>query len=295
MTEKDLQAKMNSLKEKIDERVIEVESDKSLEPIESQQQFFPGWEPEARAAPNAMLRGALFSATQGKNRRMCEREVVATMDNYEIRYTGISLNQADLNLWETIMHIARNNPVGEEATFSVYEILKHMGKDNSSKDYESLKKSLARLRSADVEITIKGKNTYFGPLCGIAGELDKKTDSYRFKFSEGLICLFDSGWSKLDYQHRKTLKGKPLALWLHGLFCSHARPYPIKIETIHRLCGSDAKELKYFKKSLKKALNELVSIGYLKSFEFKGDLLTVKKLASQSQIKHLKKRGLDAK
>lgn len=287
-----LQERMGLLKEKMDERV-EVEPDKSLEP--SQQQFFPGWEPETRAAPNAMLRGALFSATQGKNRRMCQREVIATTDNYEIRYTGISLNQADLNLWETIMHIARNNAAGEESTFSIYEILKHMGKDNSSKDYESLKKSLARLRSADVEITIKGENTYFGPLCGIAGELDKKTDSYRFKFFEGLICLFDSGWSKLDYQHRKTLKDKPLALWLHGLFCSHAKPYPIKVETIHRLCGSDTKELKSFKRALKKALSELVSTGYLKSFEFDGDLLKVKKTPSKSQLKHLKKRGLHAK
>jgi hypothetical protein len=293
MISPEMQDKLDSIQDKLGERG---ESEQILETsLQPQQQYFPGWEPETRAAPNAMLRGALFSATQGKNRRMCEREVIATMDNYEIRYTGISLNQADLNLWETIMHIARNNPAGEESTFSIYEILKHMGRGHSVRDYESIKNSLARLRSADVEITTKDEKTYFGPLCGIAGELDKKTDSYRFKFSEGLICLFDSGWSKLDYQHRKTIKDKPLALWLHGLFCSHAKPYPIKIETLHKLCGSETKEVKYFKKSLKKALNELVDINYLKSFEFKGNLLKVKKTPSQSQLKHLKKRGLDVK
>ena len=29
-----------------------------------------------------------------------------------------------------------------------------------------------------------------------------------------------------------------LAQWLHGFYASHAKPFPIKIETLHRLCGS---------------------------------------------------------
>ncbi|WP_165395065.1 plasmid replication initiator TrfA [Thiomicrorhabdus indica] len=251
----------------------------------------PGWEDKSWGAPNAVLRGALFAATQGRNRRLCERELIATLEGYEIRYTGIQLTQSDLNLWEALLHLSRANPLGSEALFSAYEILKQLGKGTSKTDYESLKKSLARLRSADVEITIKNEKTYFGQLCGISGELDEKTDEYRFKFSGGLISLFDSGWSKIDFEQRQQLKDKPLALWLHGLYSSHARPYPMKIESIHKLCGSDTKQLKHFTASVKKAHQDLIEIGLLKKFEVSNGIVSVEKKATKSQLKHLKNKG----
>ncbi len=281
-----LQDKLNAMKDKLP---IQQHDEKENHVLSPSQLTFPGWEEGVRGTPNALLRGALFSATQGRSKRFFERELIASLDGYEIRYTGIQLTQSDLNLWETILHISRNRPLGQESGLSLYEILKNMGRGQSSRDYERLKKSLARLRSADVEITIKGNKTYFGALCGISGELDEKTDSYRFKFSEGLICLFDKGWSKLDYDQRKTLGDKPLALWLHGLFSSHARPYPIKVETVHKLCGSSTKNIKHFKLNLKTALNELVEIGHLKSFVIESDLVKVKKYPSKSQIKHMVK------
>lgn len=37
---------------------------------------------------------------------------------------------------------------------------------------------------------------------------------------------------------RHALDGHQLAQWLHGFYASHAKPFPIKIETLHRLCGS---------------------------------------------------------
>jgi len=293
----DMQKKMDAMKVKLIERSEEDELKgktlgSAVSAVHTVQRSFSGWEDETRAAPNALLRGALFSATQGRSKWFYERELIATLDNYEIRYTGLQLTQLDLNLWETILHMSRNNPLGHEASFSIYDILKRMGRGRSVRDYDRLKRSLARLRSADVEVTIKGKKTYFGALCGIAGELDEKTDSYKFKFSEGLICLFDNGWSKLDYQHRRALRDKPLALWLQGLFSSHARPYPIKVETIHRLCGSDTKEIRYFKARLTKALEELVSVGCLTDFSIKDGLLKVKKKPSKSQVKHIVKKGL---
>lgn len=288
-----MQSKLDGMKSKLENQ--ENQGVEQEAPLPILQRTFPKWENEVLGTPNALLRGALFSATQGRSKRFFERELIASLDGYEIRYTGLQLTQLDLNLWETILHISRNNQAGKETGLSLYEILKHMGRGRSVRDYDRLKRSLARLRSADVEITIKGNKTYFGPLCGISGELDEKTDNYKFKFSQGLICLFDRGWSKLDYEHRKALRDKPLALWLHGLFSSHAKPYPIKVETIHKLCGSDAKQFKSFKQTLKKSLEELISVGHLKSFVIEGDLVKVKKYPSKSQLKHIVKGVVDGK
>lgn len=285
-----------SLQQKLDEMKGKIPASNHSKPIKPEhkqpkQMCLPGWEEMSWGAPNAVLRGALFSATQGRNRRFCERELIATLEGYEIRYTGIQLTQADLNLWEALLHLSRANPLGNEALFSAYEILKQLGKGTSKRDYESLKKGLARLRSADVEITIKGEKTYFGQLCGISGELDEKTDEYRFKFNGGLICLFDSGWSKLDFEQRQKLRDKPLSLWLHGLYSSHAKPYPMKIESIHKLCGSDTKLMRKFKQSLKKSLDDLKEIGQINSYSLDNELVAVEKKPTKSQRKHLNVKG----
>ena len=57
----------------------------------------PLWPEAKRGAPNAVLRGALFPAIQGKNRGGLLRKVlIATQDGVTIRYTGWQLDQADL-------------------------------------------------------------------------------------------------------------------------------------------------------------------------------------------------------
>jgi len=290
-----LSSSLKSFTQKFEERAKQAEEIKAPEAssvsTSKKPMHLPLWAPSNRGTPNAFLRGALFSATQGKDRRLYQRELIATLDGFEIRYTGIQLNQADLDLWETLLHLSRTNPLGEEAKFSGYGILQELGKNKSKRDYDSLKDSLARLGSAYVEVTQKGKKTFFGGLCSISGEIDEETGDYRFKLNGGLHCLFNSGWSQIDYEQRKLLQKKPLALWLHGFYSSHASPYPIKIETIHRLCGSETKEIKHFKSSLKKAHEDLVSIGQLKSYEFKNDLVEVKKFCTPTQVKHLRKKG----
>ena len=46
-----------------------------------------------------------------------------------------------------------------------------------------------------------------------------------------------------------------LALWLHGFYASHAKPYPLTVAYLHKLSGSQTKQLRYFKKNLAEALS----------------------------------------
>ena len=77
--------------------------------------------------------------------------------------------------------------------------------------------------------------------------------------------LFSSmNFSKIIWEQR--LKLTPLAKWLHSYYSSHVEPHPIKVETLHKACGSRTKALKHFKPLLRKALLELVRVGFLTDY-----------------------------
>ena len=59
---------------------------------------------------------------------------------------------------------------------------------------------------------------------------------------------------------------------------------------LHKLSGSQTKQLKHFKQNLAGALNELVRGGAIKAFEIVGDLVHVRTVPSKSQRKHLAAR-----
>ena len=94
-------------------------------------------------------------------------------------------------------------------------------------------------------------------------------------------------WTQLDWEQRLLLRGKPLALWLHGFYASHASPYPLTVTYLHKLSGSQTKQLRYFKKNLKQALEELAAVGAIQAFEIRGELVHVRTVPSRSQQRHL--------
>ena len=97
-------------------------------------------------------------------------------------------------------------------------------------------------------------------------------------------------WTQIDWQQRQQLRGKPLALWLHGFYASHAAPYPLTVAYLHKLSGSQTKQLRKFKQNLTKALRDLEALGAIKAFEIRDDLVHVWTIPSPSQQKHLAAR-----
>ena len=72
----------------------------------------PLWPEPKRGAPNSFIRSALFAAIQSKDRQYMKETLLASQDGIVIKYTGEQLNQADLDVWETIVHLAREQPLG---------------------------------------------------------------------------------------------------------------------------------------------------------------------------------------
>ena len=83
----------------------------------------PLWPAPKRGAPNAVLRGALFAAVH-KDRRYMDRELLAAQRGIAIRFTGKQLDQADLDVWEQALHLARTQALGTRCRFTEKGFLK---------------------------------------------------------------------------------------------------------------------------------------------------------------------------
>ena len=254
----------------------------------------PLWPDPKRGAPNAVLRGALFPAIQGKGRIALDRELLAAQDGITIRYTGWQLTQSDLDVWEQVLHLARTQALGTECHFTAHGFLKALGRSTGKKDYEWLQTALERLTGAVVRIS-DGRRTYFGTLVE-GGIRDEETGRYVVEINPKLAKFYGrSYWTQIDWQQRQALRRKPLALWLHGFYASHAEPYRVTVAYLHRLSGSQTKRLRKFKENLTQALSDLQAVSAIRGFEIRDDLVHVWTVPSKSQQRHLAARRPSAR
>ena len=275
---------MNTLEQQLVSLQAKVEKRGRNKPAKIVQ--FPLWPEPSRGVPNSALRGALFAAIQGKNRKAFKRELLHSQNGIEIRFTGWQLDQSDLDVWEQALHLARIHPLGTRCEFTAHRFLKALGRSTGKAQYEDLKNNFARLGGCLVEVT-HNRLTYGGSL--LEFYRDEDTGRYRVEVNPKINALYNAGWTAIDWQQRRALKRKPLASWLHGFYASHADPYPVSVEKLRQWSGSQTKSLRRFKQALVKALEDLKTIGAIVDFEIKDGLVYVERVPSSSQRKHLTK------
>jgi hypothetical protein len=263
------------------------------EPAKTLPVQLPMWPEAVRAVPNGFLRSALFGAIRKGRRRYMQGEQIAALDGIEIRYTGQQLDQGDLDVWESVLHVARVQELGTQCRFTAYSLLKLIDKKDTGSNRETLHARLMRLKATAVEIS-HGRYSYAGSLIDEVYR-DKETQQYVVILNPKLHALFATdGFTQIEWAIRRELDGHQLAQWLHGFFSSHAQPHPVKIETLHRLCGSESALMSDFAKKLRKALDAVAEAcaarGESFTFAIRNNILYVEKTPSLSQIRHLTKR-----
>jgi hypothetical protein len=237
----------------------------------------PFWPEPKRGTPNSLIRSALFSAIQSKDRQYLDQKVLYSQQGITVKYTGKQLNQEDLSLWETLVHIARESPLGNECNFTAYGILKTLGVAKGGEQHKTLHDGIIRLTACAVEITHEGKR-YFGSLIE-SGAKDEITSHYTIKLNRQLIRLYsESSWTAIDWKQRLQIKRKPLAQALHDYYNTHKVPFSVKLATLQQLTGSRNKQMADFKRQCRAALEELIKIGFLESYTFEGDIVSVKRV-----------------
>jgi len=213
----------------------------------------PLWPESARGVPNSILRGSLFAAIQEKNAKTVRRMVLHDNENLKIVYTGRRLTQSDLDVWEYALHLAKQQNLGHQIYFTERSFLKGIDRKTSKYEYGWLKKVISDLSATNVEIQHNG-HVYGGSLVDEYFR-DEHTGRYCITINPRIARLYDAGHTYINWEERKLLgKRKPLAQWLHGYISSHKTWVPHKISTIKSYSGSETREERKFKQSLKDAL-----------------------------------------
>ena len=244
------------------------------------------WPESTRGVPNAILRGSLFGISR-ERKVLKKRTLVAAVDGYEIRFKGETFNQTDLDVLEAMLHLAMPHSLGKKVEFSVHSFLQDIGRGVGKEQHEQFKDQIARLIGGVVEITdILARRTFIGTLINKAYR-DEKTGRYIVIFDKDMLALYESGYTLIDWKERMSLGQNNLAKWLHGFYSTHAAPFPYKVETILKLCGSTT-TLKAFKVALKKSLTELVTVEAIQSWSIDAsDLVHIERMPTPTQMKHL--------
>lgn len=246
--------KSKNLQEKLD-------TVKARQALLQQELYLPSDFPDyQRAIPNGFLRSAMFAALGRTKRPHLTREVIASLNGTSIYYTGVRLTQDDLTLWGNLVHAARNQCLGEICVLSGYEILKMQGVTDTGPNRRVLYRQLAELNATALEIQHDGKS-FSGSLIRNFYR-DEELDRIVINFEPEIISIFSPAhYTRLDWDLRQKLSSA-MAKWLHGFYASHSGPFPYKVETLHRLCGSEAKDVKAFERgTLTKGLKELASVS----------------------------------
>lgn len=224
------------------------------------QQLLPEIFEEKRLIPNCFLRGALFGMVRKGRRKLVKEEKIFTMSQYEILFSGEYLDQNDLELWDTLIYLAKQKQVGDELQITLYELLKHMRMEDTGGNRKSIIARVKRLSFGQVTLKLENKE-YFGSLIDDGFIDNNQKGKLIIKYNKRLAPLFiDGDYTLLSVDIRHLLGSNQLAKWLYNFYESHKDPIPFSIKFIQQLCRSD-NNLKDFKYRLKIAL-ELVKKAY---------------------------------
>lgn len=254
----------------------------------------PSWPSPVRAVPNGFLRSSLFGAIAKGPRRYINGENLAAIGGVTIRYKGERLDQGDLDVWQNVLHAAHSQELGSQCRLTSYALLKLLGKTDTGKNRATLQARIERLVANAVTIE-QQRHIYIGSLIRFAAK-DDVTQEWIIELDEKLCPLFGADqFTQIEWAVRHALGGHQLAQWLHGFYASHAKPLALKIETLHRLCGSEAGDLWKFAQTLRKALGAVTKVsqdhGQKFSYEIKGDIVHIKKKAWGTQRRHLVRKA----
>lgn len=214
-----------------------------------------------------------------------------------MRYTGPRLDQGDLDVWITLLHIARRKPLGEPFKTSAYELLKLQGKTDAGNNRKTLYKRLLRLAAGTLELST---SLHYEVALIKLTDGDNLEQKLVITLNRKLHQLFGrNGFTRIDWSVRRSLNSKPLAQWLHGYLSSHAQPFPMSIDTLMKMAGSLDSSASSREQNIRRALDALQHTSNLHgqpfSYEISGGTVYFTKTPTSSQARHIARKGSGSK
>lgn len=264
----------------------------TLQPMNTQLELLPDtlpqWPRDSRGIPNAIARSSLFNVANVRKgeRRYFDKEEVASTKGITLVYTGAELRQNDLDVFLQVLHLAKEQKLGEDISFTAWSMILALGWSQSSDSYERLSDSMNRMKATALRLTVERptgeRMSFTGSLMGEFTWRETGSNEplrlWTVSLERNIVKIFaPDAYSLLNWKTRLDLP--PLAKFLHAFYSTHKTPFPHKVETLHKLTASKIKEVRKFRYELKGALALLVENGFLLSAKIdpKSDLVSVER------------------
>lgn len=219
------------------------------------QQLLPEIFEDKRAIPNSFLRGALFGMVRKGRRSLVENKPIFTMSQYEVAFSGSEMDQNDLELWDTLIYLARTRNVESELRITLYDLCQQMRLTYNQERTKKIVERAIRLKFGTVIIKT-GAKLFAGSLINNV-YIDTDGDGKLVvEYNKKLTPLFAEDFTYISADIRHLLGDNQLARWLYNFYESHEKPIPFAIDFIKKLCRSE-NELKDFKYKLKISLEQV--------------------------------------
>ena len=236
----------------------------------------PIWPEPTRGLPNTIARSALFTVRyRNSRRRHLKGHVVAALSGITITYTGEELRQDDETVMLQLLHLARLQPLGEPVTFTPYSFLRSIRWPTSGRNhYDRLAACIDRLNATGINVasrTIRYGGSLVRKFSYMDDETGERLPQWTVWLEPEIIRLFGADdYSRLHWEQRLQLK-KPVSQWLHSFYAGHREPHALKVTTIMQLCGSSTRSVSSFRGALRRALDDLVRVGFLVEWRIDDD------------------------
>lgn len=217
------------------------------------------WPDTLRGVPTSALRSALFAPLKRGQRQALQRQEIAAVGDFSIRFTGVTLDTSDLDVYEEILHRAKKS-LGRYVQFAYREFLTAIGRSSGKSDRDWLLQSLSRLSACELEIKKDGK-AYAGSLIQEQGRDDHAGYHY-VMLAPRIATLFDHGYALRSPDMVQAIGHSPLAKWLYGFTLSQQRPLTWGIADLERYARSTYKRQRDFCNALDRAATYLQSLDY---------------------------------
>jgi len=252
-----------------------------LADIAAKPKYLPEWPEAQRAMPNEILRSALFNCRNRKQPRQFMKDVeIAVIGDGQIVYRGEELRQDDELVWLHLVHLVKKSPLGECVEFTPYSFIKALGWPVKGQSYERLRVCLSRMQATAIRIQSKRLGCFISvsliQMFRARNEKMENLSRWQVWLCKEMLQLFDEEFlTRVNWEIRKSLPDG-IASKLFGYWASHREPYPVKVSTLMRLCGSEMSP-KHFREELKTSLRLLREAGFLESWQLRDDTLTVRR------------------
>lgn len=205
---------------------------------------------------------------------------IAVIGDGQVIYRGEELRQDDELVWLHLMHLAKKLPLGTCVDFTPYSFVKALCWPIKGQNYERLRICLSRMQATAIRVQSKRLGCFISVSLiqkfRSKNEQNENLRRWEVWVGEEMRLLFDEEFlTRVNWELRKALPNG-IASKLLGYWASHRQPFPVKIDTLLKLCGSEMCP-KHFKAELKRSLDLLSKSGFLDFWEIKDDLVTVKR------------------